>query len=93
MAMPKITPIQEEHREAMNRLAIALDIYLNGDAQGNTQKDERQYGFALLVFDFGNADRARMNWISNGKRVDMLVALKEMVARFEGRMTDNVGRG
>lgn len=27
-----------------------------------------------------------MNWISNAERVDMIVALKEMVSQLEGRV-------
>ena len=43
------------------------------------------WGFALLVFPFNEGD-GRMNYISNAGRDDMLVALKEVVARMEGRM-------
>ena len=42
-------------------------------------------GFALLQFEFGGGDKARVNWISNAERGDMIVALKELVARFEGQ--------
>ena len=40
------------------------------------------WGFALLVFPFAEGD-GRMNYISNGKREDMLTALKELVERME----------
>jgi hypothetical protein len=43
------------------------------------------WGFALLVFPFVEGD-GRMNYISNAERGDMLTALKELVARMEGRM-------
>jgi len=48
------------------------------------------YGFALLVFGLGET-AGRMNYISNADREDMLAALKELVARFEGRYSDEAG--
>ena len=39
----------------------------------------------LLVTPFDAQAGARTNYISNGCREDMLAALKEIVARFEGR--------
>lgn len=42
------------------------------------------YGFALLVFDLGTPS-GFMNYISNAKREDMLVAFKEFLAHEEGR--------
>lgn len=43
----------------------------------------KEYGFAFLVFKCG--DKGRMNYISNAPRDDMVCALKELVANFEGR--------
>jgi hypothetical protein len=40
------------------------------------------WGFALLVFPLGDGD-GRMNYISNAKRDDMLVAFKELVGKME----------
>jgi hypothetical protein len=48
------------------------------------------WGFALLVFPLGEAN-GRMNYLSNADRETMVTALKELVARFEGRYTDDVG--
>lgn len=45
-------------------------------------------GIALVVAPFNAPVGARANWISNGKRADMVVLLKEVVARFEGRAHD-----
>ncbi len=39
----------------------------------------------LLVAPNSGPRGARVNYIGNGKREDILVLLKEMVARFEGR--------
>jgi hypothetical protein len=64
----------------MNALAAVLDEALNDGGDGKT-------GFMLLVFDFGEPkDNSRMNYISNAERADMLVALRELLANFEGRM-------
>jgi len=63
----------------MNGLAKGIDDVLNGGAE------PRQIGFALLMYPFGHVDAARINYIGNGKRADVLVALKELVARWEGR--------
>jgi hypothetical protein len=49
------------------------------------------WGFALLIFPF-NEGGGRMNYISNAPREDMLVALKELVARMEGNFDDKGGR-
>jgi hypothetical protein len=42
----------------------------------------------LLIAPFDAKEGARTNYISNGRRADMLVALKEVIARFEGRALD-----
>lgn len=41
-------------------------------------------GIALVVFEPGKASTTA-NYIGNTSRADMLVALKELVARWEGR--------
>lgn len=63
--------IESKHRAVMNAWADLLKEAFSG------------YGFALLVFDWG--DKGRMNWISNAKREDMIAALKEAAATLEGR--------
>lgn len=66
-------PIEGKHRKLMNRVARALDKRFKG------------YGFALFVFDFDRTDGGgRVNYISNGRREDMIVAVKEWIARAEG---------
>lgn len=67
-------PIERPLREVMN------DI---GHMIGSAVKQKGEYGFVLLVFGFGTR-KGRMNYISNARREDMIVALKELVARFEG---------
>lgn len=72
-------PIEARHHKMMNTLAHSLDELFNGDARG----PERQTGFILMVFPFGN-NEGRANYISNAERADVVTMLKEQLARFEG---------
>lgn len=77
-------PIQPEYYEQMNKLARELDAYFNGDAKGG----DRKTGFVLMVYPFDNDGRTdgRCNYISNGAdRRDVVVLMREMIARFEGQ--------
>lgn len=80
-------PIQEETRDVMNALAKGIDEALNGPVPRN-----RKWGFALLVYPLGEPGRDRMNYIGNGRREDVLVAIKELAARWEGRYAEPEGR-
>lgn len=71
--------IEPLHRKEMNEIAALLDGALNPEGV-----DKVQTGFVLLVFDFKAG--SRMNYISNAERADMRVALRELLANFEGRM-------
>lgn len=74
-------PIQPKHYAQMNAIAHTLDEIFNG------MEGEKRYGFCLLVFEFGTpGPGSRMNYISNAKREDMVVALREFLANHEGRM-------
>ena len=79
-------PISEKYREKMHHIAKAIDQYFNGPDEGEARKT----GFALLVFPFGagNPHRSRINYLSNANRDDMIVAMKELLARFEGHDHD-----
>jgi hypothetical protein len=66
-------PIESKYIEEMNEIAQMLDAALDGA------------GFCLLVFE-RNTSEGRMNYISNSNRSDMLVALKEFIAKCEGRV-------
>jgi hypothetical protein len=73
----------------MNAVAHALDEMFNGDKKGA----DRETGFVLLVFPFGDADGSRCNYISNGAdRRDMVSLLREMAARFDGQPQQKEGR-
>ena len=75
-------PIEAAYKEKMNRLAQAIDQLFNGEKRGN----DREVGFVLLVFPFGDDAAGRCNFISNGAdRKDVVALFREMIARFEGQ--------
>lgn len=78
-------PLEPKFHKMMNALAQSLDEIFNGDKGGA----ERETGFVLLVFPFTGPDgrkyQGRANYISNANRADIVVLLKEQLARFEGQ--------
>jgi hypothetical protein len=68
--------IQGKFREQMNVIAEVLDETFNGDGP-------KQVGFALLTYEFDGPKDGRVNYIGNGKREDVLKALKELIGRWE----------
>lgn len=66
-------------KNMMQSMASALDEVLN--EKGKKKKN----GFVLLVFPFDGPEGQRTNYVSNGQRQDIIVALKEIIARFEGQ--------
>ena len=72
-------PIEEEYHAQLNAIAEALDKTLNGKLKG----EDRALGFILLMFEFG--EEGRVNYISNAEREHCLCAMKEFIARAEGR--------
>lgn len=74
-------PIEARFRQRMNELARELDRRFNGAAKG----PDRETGFVLLCFPFGDP-AGRCNFISNGAdRRDIVTLFREMIARFEGQ--------
>lgn len=71
-------PIDARYREKMNELAARLDREFN-----HGTLPFKSTGFVLLVFPFGNHE-GRCNYISNAEREDVVVLLKEQLARFQG---------
>ncbi|HSF96233.1 MAG TPA: hypothetical protein VLA52_14505 [Thermohalobaculum sp.] len=67
--------------DLLQDIARSLDAILNGPAKGGA----RRHGFVLLTFPFDRPEGTRVNYVSNAKREDIVVALKEVVARFEGQ--------
>ncbi len=74
-------PVEGETRELLNSLAHALDRAFNGTAEGS----DRPFGFVLMQFRFGDIEGGRVNYISNARRQDIVVALREQLAYFEGQ--------
>jgi hypothetical protein len=73
-------PIEPDYIEMMNVLARSINQLFNGDAAVG----ERQVGFVLLVFPFGEKE-GRCNYISNGAdRKDIVTLFREQIKRFEG---------
>ena len=74
-------PIEPQWIEMMNKIARALDQSFNGDKRGK----DREVGFVLLVFPFGEKE-GRCNYISNGAdRRDIVTLFREQIKRFEGQ--------
>jgi hypothetical protein len=73
-------PIEQKYRDQMQRLARVLDSVLNDGATG----DDRKTGFCLMIFPFADFG-GRANYISNANRDDIIILLKEQLARFEGQ--------
>ncbi len=69
----------------INMVCRGLDQLLNGPA---IKAEEKQFGFALLWFEFGKTEGGRVNYASNAEREDMLTAMKEFIARAEGRIQE-----
>jgi hypothetical protein len=74
-------PIEAEYIEQMQFIAKLLDRLFNGETRG----DERDTGFVLLVFPFGEKE-GRCNYISNGAdRDDVVKLFQEQAKRFKGQ--------
>lgn len=73
-------PVDVAYLTKMQALGEVVDEIFNPD------KKKKEVGFVLMIFPFG--DKGRMNYLSNADRKDVLAALKEQVAKFEGRSVD-----
>lgn len=72
-------PVQDEYHELMTRTMRAIDEMFNGVAR------PRKTGVVVMVFPFGDI-AGRVNYMSNGaSREDIVVLMKEMIARFTGQ--------
>ena len=65
-------------KQFMQALASGIDEILNGN--GLPKKN----GFVVLVFPLDQVEGSRTNYVSNCDRRDIIAALKEVTARFEG---------
>ncbi len=74
-------PVEAEYHEKMTAIMQALDEFLNGGAKAPNKK----IGLVVMMFPYGDID-GRCNYMSNGAdRRDVVVLMKEMIARFEGQ--------
>lgn len=69
-------PIEPALRDMMNALAKGIDDILNPERP-------KRNGFILMVFPFEGFD-GRCNYISSADRKEVIILLKEQLARFEG---------
>lgn len=65
--------------EIMRGVAKAMDQALN------CSNGKKENGFVILIFPFDAPEGARVNYVSNADRRDIVAALKEITARFEGQ--------
>lgn len=82
--MAHVEGLSEEQQKTLDVLeakargvAAALDTALNGRLPAGV---ERRYGFALLMFEFGDPP-APSTWISNSNREDMIRAVEEWLEK------------
>jgi hypothetical protein len=85
MTDPTHGPIEGKQREIMNGIAEVLDEAFN---MGERPK---KIAFVLLTAHFGDYKGGRVNYISNGERGDIVTMMKELIARFEGRHSQETG--
>lgn len=69
-------------KEDYNTIAGMIDLFLNGSGES------RNIGFGLFIFKTGETSGGRVNYVSNCKREDMLIAVREWLARAEGRVQE-----
>jgi hypothetical protein len=84
--MTRDDQIELKYHDQMNKLARAIDELFNPKTHSPKlfgKPDKREVGFFLAIYPLG--DSGRFNYISNCDRNDVIVLLKEMLARFEGQ--------
>jgi len=69
----------ERTRRELQTLAQILDEQFNGDIR------PKKNAFVLLLMPFDAPAGARVNYVSNADRKDIIVMMKEVLARFEGQ--------
>ena len=73
-------PIEEKYHAQMTAIMRTLDEFVNGDER------PRKTGIVIMMFDYGDVEGGRTNYMSNGAdRRDIVTLMKEMIARFEGQ--------
>lgn len=69
--------------DRMQAAMEGLDEAFNGK-----DRPPRTVGIVLLTFPFGTPEGGRVNYVNNGERDSVRVALKELLARWEGRYAE-----
>lgn len=78
---PGDAPVDIDYRQRMNVVTSVPDQIFNGDKKGA----EREIGFVLLVFDYGEKE-GRCECVSNGAHPsDITTLFKEQMKRFDGQ--------
>jgi hypothetical protein len=80
-----VDQIPKEQRLMHEAIAKSLDGILN-------PVGPKKIGFVLLTFYFGKMEGGRVNYVSNATREDTIIAMKELLARWEGRYVDEEGQ-
>lgn len=71
--------IEEQYRDQMALLGRFIDELLNGQCE---KASDKKHGFVLMLFSFETSGRC--NYLSNGRREDVITMLKEQLSYFEG---------
>ena len=69
--------LKKRTTDLMRRLAEGLDQVFNGDER------PKKHAFVLLVMPFDAPPGARVNYVSNGVREDIVAMLKEVIEKYE----------
>ena len=77
-------PIEAAQHDLMNALAHGLDEAFNGP---NCKAADKKVWFFLTCGNF-DEPAGRFNYISNADKMDVRVVLKDVLARIEGRLTE-----
>jgi hypothetical protein len=75
-------PVDPKYRAQLTAVARTIDEFLNGAER------PKRIGFAVIMFELGAIEGGRINYMSNAERADMLTAVREWLARAEGRAHD-----
>jgi len=82
--MTKDTELEDKYKHPMYVFAKSFEQFIK------ETWPELDSGFLVAMFDIG--DKGRFNYASNCNRDDIIVLLKEMLARFEGMPESPPGR-
>ena len=79
-------PIELQYRQRMKELGHLIDSYFNGMKAPGLPPGKKKTGFILMVFPFDEVQgEGRCNYLSNARRQDVVIMLKEQLARFQGQ--------